>query len=103
MDDADPPFEPPRWREPYFTDAAGREWHVYDCVVRGRSHRAVKYESPQASCRVFVAEDRTRMVYEFGDGEPRDLEVGHLARQLKDAKTRDAWAQTLRPKRRPTR
>jgi hypothetical protein len=88
------------WREPYFTDASGRDWHVYDCVARGRSHRAVKYESPQARYRVFVAEDRTRMVYEFGDDEPRSLEAPHLERQLKQAITRDAWAKTLRRVRR---
>jgi hypothetical protein len=91
------------WREPYFTDAAGREWHVYDCVVRGRVHRAVKFSSPQARCRVFVAEDRTRMVYTFGDGEPRELDVKHLERQLKQAVTREAWAQAYRPVRRARR
>jgi hypothetical protein len=85
------------WREPYFTDAAGREWHVYDTVLRGRTHRAVKYSSPAATFRVFVAEDRTRMMYEFGDGEPRELDVAHLERQLRQARTRDAWAQAYRP------
>jgi hypothetical protein len=99
----DEPHLMPAWREPYFTDVAGREWHVYDCVVHGRTHRAVKHTSPQAQCRVFVAEDRTRMVYTFDDGEPRELEVAHLARQLRDAKTREAWAQALRPVRRSRR
>jgi hypothetical protein len=88
------------WREPYFTDEAGRDWHVYDCVARGRSHRAVKYASLHARYRVFVAEDRTRMVYEFGDDEPRELDAPQLERQLKQAVTRDAWARTLRPVRR---
>jgi hypothetical protein len=91
------------WREPYFTDAAGREWHVYDCVLRGGTHRAVKYASPRATFRVFVAEDRTRMIYTFGDGEPRELDAAHLARQLKQAHTREAWAQAFKPRRRPTR
>jgi hypothetical protein len=90
---------PPIWREPYFTDAAGREWHVYDCVLRGRTHRPVKLMSPQARYRVFVAEDRTRMIHEFGDGEPRALEAEHLERQLRLAKTREAWAATFRPAR----
>jgi hypothetical protein len=90
------------WREPYFTDASGREWHVYDTVVRGRTHRAVKYASPRATYRVFVAEDRTRMIYQFGDGEPRELDAAHLERKLKQARTRDAWAQAFRPTRRAT-
>jgi hypothetical protein len=88
------------WQEPYFTDAAGRDWHVYDTVLRsGRTHRAVKAASPRATFRVFVAEDRTRMIYEFGDGEPRELDVTHLERQLKQARTREAWTQSFRPKR----
>ncbi len=91
------------WREPYFTDAAGREWHVYDCVLRGRTHRAVKLASAQARYRVFVAEDRTRMIHEFGDGEPRELDAAHLERQLRLATSRDAWAETFRPVRRGRR
>lgn len=94
---------PATWREPYFNDAAGREWHVYDCVLRGRTHRAVKYTSPQARFRVFVAEDRTRMIYEFGDGEPRELDPAHLERQLSQAIARDEWAKTVRPNRRARR
>ena len=90
----------PTWREPYFTDGDGREWHVYDCVLRGRTHRAVKLASAQARYRVFVAEDRTRMIHEFGDGEPRELDATHLERQLRLAKSRDAWAAAFRPVRR---
>ena len=87
----------------YFTSADGREWHVYDTVVRERRHRPVKYGSTAARYRVFVAPDRSRMVYEFGDGELRDLEVAHLQRQLKQAITRDAWSKTFRPLRRSSR
>ncbi len=94
---------PGAWREPYFTDAEGREWHVYDTVLRGGRHRALKLASPKATSRLFVAEDRTRMVHVFGQGEPRDLEVAHLERQLRLAKTTAAWAATFQPARRARR
>lgn len=94
---------PAAWREPYFTDAAGREWHVYDTVVRDGRHRSLVYGSPRATSRVFVAEDRARMIYTFGDGEPRELDVKHLERQLKQSVTREAWAQASRPVRRARR
>jgi hypothetical protein len=87
----------------YFTSADGREWHVYDTVVHDRKHRPLKYGSTAARYRVFVAPDRARMVYQFGDGELRDLEPAHLERQLKQAITRDAWSKTFRPLRRSSR
>ena len=91
------------WREPYFTDADGREWHVYDTVLRGGRHRPRALGSPTATHRVFVAEDRTRMMHLFGQGEPRDLEVAHLERQLRLAKAGAAWAGSFQPLRRTRR
>jgi hypothetical protein len=91
------------WREPYFTDGDGREWHVYDCVKSDGRLRARKLASRRATVRVFVAEDRTRLVYAFNDGEPRELDARALEYQLKAAKNHEAWANTFQPVRRARR
>lgn len=91
------------WREPYFTDGDGREWHVYDCVRSDGRYRARKLASRRATVRVFVAEDRTRLVYRFNDGEPRELGVQQLEYQLRTAKHHEAWAGTFQPVRRGRR
>jgi hypothetical protein len=91
------------WREPYFTDADGREWHVYDCVKSDGRLRARKLASRRATVRVFVAEDRTRLVYAFNDGEPREPDARALEYQLKAAKNHEAWANTFQPVRRARR
>jgi len=91
------------WLAPYFTDSDGREWHVYDCVRSAGRYRARKLASRRATVRVFVAEDRTRLVYPFNDGEPRELGVRQLEYQLKAAKQRELSANTFQPMRRSTR
>ncbi len=90
------------WREPYFTDAAGREWHVYDCV-RSQGLREVSLGSPSAEFRVFVARDRTKLVYQFDASDAREPTAERLERQLKLAKSREAWASAYQPVRRARR
>jgi hypothetical protein len=85
------------WREPYFTDGDGREWHVYDCVRSAGRYRARKLASRRATVRVFVAEDRTRLVYTFNDGEPREIDARALEYQLKAAKNREVPATPYQP------
>ena len=88
------------WREPYFTDRAGREWHVYDVARRNGRLRRLALRSPLATTRVFVAEDRTQLVYAFGEGEPRETDAAALEHQLRAAKSRESWANTFQPARR---
>lgn len=45
----------------------------------------------------------TRMIHQFGEGEPRELKVQHLERQLRLAKARLAWAGAVQPMRRAKR
>jgi hypothetical protein len=59
--------------EPYFTDADGREWHVYDVTrIDGHVHvRQRELGSPAAIQRVFVAPDRRQVVHTFDRTERR--------------------------------
>ena len=93
------------WREPYFTDGNGREWHVYDCVPKGRSHRVTVLQlgDPAAELRIFVTRNRTRVRYRFHQDDPRAPSAELLEAQLRLAKSGEAWANTFQPTRRARR
>jgi hypothetical protein len=90
------------WREPYFADADGREWHVYDTAKVKAGRKDMGLGSPDATHRVFVAADRTELVCTLG-ADRREITAELLARQLKEAKTSAAWARTFHPVRRARR
>jgi len=80
------------WPEPYVTDGDGREWHVYDVArVSGRIRR-LEPGGPEATRRIFVAEDRRQAAQAVGAGEPRERTAELLERQLRLALSAAAWS-----------
>jgi hypothetical protein len=91
------------WREPYFTDADGHEWHVYDVVRLDGRIRQLELGDIAARQRVFVAPDGRQVVHVFAPGERRDCGPQLLSEQLRLAKARAAWNGTFQPMRRARR
>jgi hypothetical protein len=67
-------------------DAAGLVWRVFDAVDRASLTTRLRLGARCAACRIFVAPDGTRRVYEFAIDEQHEFDALQLAGQLARAR-----------------